>query len=183
MTRCDRSPTSRARLGAALVAAFAAALVTLAPLSPAPLSAQAAEEALAISRVLDALHQAASDSDYDRYFGQYAEEFIFLGTDATERWDRAQFMEYARGPFSQGRGWTYTVIERHVTIREGAQTAWFDERLDNASLGETRGTGVLIKEDGAWKVSQYNLTIPVPNDLAREFVARIREHTGGPGGR
>jgi ketosteroid isomerase-like protein len=141
--------------------------------------AVAQDEADAVSGVLDALHQAASDGDFERYFGQYAEDFIFLGTDATERWDRAQFMEYARGPFSQGRGWTYTMIERHVYVAPGGQAAWFDERLDNANLGETRGTGALIKEGGAWKVSQYNLTIPVPNELARELAEKIRQLPGG----
>lgn len=142
-----------------------------------PASAQPSDEA-AVGSVLDALHQAASDADFDRYFGLYAEEFIFLGTDATERWDRAQFMEYARGPFSQGRGWTYTTIERHVYVAADGQTAWFDERLDNTNLGETRGSGALVREDGDWKIAQYNLSIPVPNDLARDFVAKIREHTG-----
>lgn len=145
-----------------------------------PLAAvgQSSEEA-AVSGVLDALHQAASDADFEAYFGLYAEEFIFLGTDVTERWDRAQFMEYAGGPFSQGRGWTYTKTERHVYIAPGGLTAWFDERLDNENLGETRGSGALVKEGGEWKIAQYNLTIPVPNELAREFVARIRETTGG----
>ncbi len=153
-----------------------AATLTLALATGA--SAQAAEEA-AVSAVLDALHQAASDGDFDRYFGQYAEDFIFLGTDATERWDREQFMGYARAPFAQGGGWTYTKIERHVYIAPGGQTAWFDERLDNANLGETRGSGALVKEGGEWKVAQYNLTIPVPNELARELAAKIRELPGG----
>jgi hypothetical protein len=141
-------------------------------------AAQTAEEAR-VADVLDALHEAASAADFDSYFGLYATEFIFLGTDATERWDRDQFMEYARGPFSRGRGWTYAPIERHVYIAADGATAWFDERLDNANLGETRGSGILVRESGAWKVAQYNLTIPIPNGLAREVVARIREHGGG----
>jgi hypothetical protein len=88
-------------------------------------------------------------------------------------------MEYAQGPFSQGGGWTYTRLERHIYIAPGGQTAWFDERLDNANLGETRGSGALVKEGGEWKVAQYNLTIPVPNELARELAAKIRALPGG----
>lgn len=148
---------------------------------PAEGAAQArgAEAEAAVADVLDALHRAASEADFEAYFGLYAEELVFLGTDATERWDRAQFMEYARGPFGQGRGWTYVPLERHVTVSADGGTAWFDERLENANLGETRGSGVLVREDGAWKVAQYNLTIPIPNELAREVVARIREVTDG----
>ena len=152
----------------------AAAVLLLALGLPGVAAAQSADET-AVSEVLDALHQAAFDANFERYFGLYAREFIFLGTDATERWDRAQFMEYARGPFSEGRGWTYTMIERHVYVAPVGQVAWFDERLSNANLGETRGSGTLVKEDGEWKISQYNLTIPVPNELATEFVSKIRD--------
>lgn len=127
-----------------------------------------------ISETLDALHDAASKAEFDRYFGLYAPDAIFLGTDATERWTREAFMAYAKPYFDQGRGWTYVMIERHISIADGGNTAWFDERLDNASLGETRGSGVLVKADGRWYISQYNLTIPIPNALAGEVVARIR---------
>jgi uncharacterized protein (DUF885 family)/ketosteroid isomerase-like protein len=132
------------------------------------------EAADAVSAVLDELHAAASAADFDRYFGLYTDDAVFLGTDATERWTIAEFMEYARGPFSEGRGWTYDATERHVSVSDDGATAWFDERLENEFLGETRGSGVLELEDGAWKIAQYNLTIPVPNDLAGEFVERIR---------
>ena len=53
-------------------------------------------------------------------------------------------------------------------------TAFFDERLDNDALGETRGSGVLVREDGGWKVAQYDLSIPIPNALADSVVAVIR---------
>jgi hypothetical protein len=33
---------------------------------------------------------------------------------------------------------------------------------------------VLRKIDGQWRIEQYHLTIPVPNELADEFVKRIR---------
>ena len=36
-------------------------------------------------------------------------------------------------------------------------------------------TGVLVKRDGGWKITQYNLTIPIPNEIALEVVERIRE--------
>ena len=73
------------------------------------------------------------------------------------------------------QGWTYTPTERHVFISEDGNTAWFDERLENDGFGECRGTGALVKEDGVWKVSQYNLTVPIPNELLRDVVAQIRE--------
>ncbi len=148
-------------------------ILYLAMVSASPAQAQSLEEQR-ISRTLDDLHDAASKADFDRYFGLYAPDAIFLGTDATERWTRDEFMAYAKPYFDQGRGWTYMMIERHIFIAHDGATAWFDERLDNASLGETRGSGVLVKTDGRWQVTQYNLTIPIPNALAGEVVARIR---------
>jgi hypothetical protein len=65
-----------------------------------------------------------------------------------------------------------------VSISHDGKTAWFDERLDSASYGECRGSGALQLERGTWKIEQYNLTIPIPNDLAKEFVNRIRQESG-----
>lgn len=129
----------------------------------------------AVAEVLDAFHAAASAADGDTYFGLFAEEGIFLGTDATERWTVEEFRDYAMPHFSQGRGWTYEPTARWVTVSSDGNTAWFDERLFNVSLGDTRGSGVLVLRDGSWKIAQYNLTIPIPNPLARDVVRRIRE--------
>jgi ketosteroid isomerase-like protein len=139
-----------------------------------PAAAQSSDDERAVSAVLDALHDAASKADFDRYFGLFAENAVFLGTDATERWSVADFQAYAKPIFDRGRGWTYTPTGRHVYLARDGQTAWFDEALENANLGETRGTGVLVKEGGTWKIAQYNLTIPIPNALARDVVRQIR---------
>ena len=135
-----------------------------------------------VAATLDALHAAASKADGDRYFALFAEEGVFLGTDATERWTVEQFKAYALPFFEQGRGWTYSSTERHIFVSRDGTTAWFDERLYNESLGDTRGTGVLVLRDGAWKIAQYNLTIPVPNELASDLVARIRDSANAEAG-
>lgn len=128
-----------------------------------------------IDGVLDTLHEAASDADGDTYFDLFADDAIFMGTDATERWSIGEFKAYAEPFFSQGRGWTYTKTERHIYVAASGETAWFDEMLSNENYGTCRGTGVLLLVDGVWKFSQYNLTIPIPNDLAAEFTTRIKE--------
>jgi ketosteroid isomerase-like protein len=135
--------------------------------------AQANEEA-AVSSVLDRFHAAASHARFDAYFGLFAPDGVFLGTDASERWTVAQFKAYAKPHFDKGQGWTYVMRERHINIAPDGSHAWFDELLDNASLGLCRGSGVLRKVDGDWKIAQYNLSIPMPNTLADELTKRIR---------
>ena len=127
-----------------------------------------------VSATLDSLHSKASQADFDGYFGLYSDRAIFLGTDATERWNLEQFKNYTRPHFSRGNGWTYHSVDRYIYISPDGNTAWFDESLNNASLGITRGSGVLELQAGTWKISQYNLTIPIPNELAGQVVSQIR---------
>ncbi len=138
---------------------------------------------VAVEHTLGALHAAASAADGDRYFALFTADAVFLGTDAIERWTIDAFRAYAEPHFSAGRGWTYTPLDRHVFIDPTGTTAWFDERLDNDSYGEVRGTGVLRRtgpadpngSDTPWRVAQYNLAFSVPNELAGDLVKRIRE--------
>jgi ketosteroid isomerase-like protein len=153
--------------------AAAVALLLLSAASPP-------SETAAVSTVLDAFHTAAARADEEAYFALLAPNAVFLGTDATERWDKAAFRAFSHPYFSQGKGWTFTPRDRHVDLSRDGQLAWFDELLDSANYGECRGTGVLEKVDGKWMIVQYHLTIPMPNDLAKEFVARIREAKKAP---
>jgi len=129
----------------------------------------------AVEVVLDSFHDAASRADGDLYFSLFAEGAIFMGTDATERWTIAEFKAFAEPYFSKGRGWTYTMTERNVYLASSGKTAWFDESLWNEKYGTCRGTGVLVLRDGDWRIAQYNLTFPIPNDLSAEVTARIKE--------
>lgn len=124
--------------------------------------------------VLDAFHKAAAEADATTYFDSFTPDGVFIGTDAKEVWTVAEFRAYAEPYFSKGRGWTYVSRNRHIYFSQSGNTAWFDELLDNASYGETRGTGVLEKMDGQWKIAQYHLTIPVPNAIAGEVVKMIK---------
>lgn len=130
-----------------------------------------------INAVLDALHDAAARAQFERYFGLYTPDAVFLGTDATERWTLDEFKAYARPHFESGKGWTYTLAERHVSISPAGDAAWFDESLDNAKLGRCRGSGALILTHAGWKITQYNLTLPIPNDLILDVATQTREYT------
>lgn len=133
-----------------------------------------------VGKTLDQFHAAASKADGPTYFGLFAPEGVFIGTDATERWPVDEFRQYAMPFFSKGKGWTYTPGVRHIDLAPSEDVAWFDEILDNKSYGVCRGSGVLRKIGGKWRVSQYHLTIPVPNDLADTVVKMIRQGKGAP---
>ncbi|MCP4599960.1 MAG: nuclear transport factor 2 family protein [Proteobacteria bacterium] len=123
--------------------------------------------------VLDDWHDAASKADGTRYFGHMTEDAVFLGTDAAERWTIEEFKSFAAPYFSKGSGWTYIPRDRHITLSEDGSVAWFDERIDNDKMGELRGTGVLHRIDGVWKIAQYNMSFPIPNEITDEVVEKI----------
>jgi len=137
------------------------------------------EDEVAVSAVLSSLHQAASNADGELYFSLFADDAVFMGTDASERWSVDELKAFAEPYFSQGRGWTYRMTDRNVFVATGGRTAWFDEALWNDAYGTCRGTGVLVLAGGVWRIAQYNLTIPIPNDLARGFAEKIKEHESG----
>lgn len=141
------------------------------------LSAHAAKPAPqdAIAAVLDDFHAAADQADGKRYFSHFAPDGIFLGTDASERWTVAQFKAYAEPHFAKGRGWKYLPRARQITLSRDSNSAWFDERLDSQEYGTCRGSGVLTRQGGAWKIAQYNLSVPIPNALLPGFAKTIRE--------
>lgn len=131
-------------------------------------------ERAAAGVVLDRLHRAAATADEETYFGCFAPGAVFIGTDATERWSLAQFRAYCLPHFEGETAWTYSVNERHVELSRDGSLAWFDERLSNQKYGETRGSGVLVKDDSRWRISQYVLSFAVPNERAAEVVEVIR---------
>ncbi len=127
-----------------------------------------------IEATLDTFHQAASEADSKTYFDLLTQDSIFLGTDATERWTKKEFKAFAEPYFSQGKGWTYQSTQRHISVLADGKTAFFDELLSNNSYGECRGSGVLVLTEQGWKIAQYNLSIPIPNDLSKTLTEQIK---------
>ncbi len=133
-----------------------------------------ATEKKQISAMLDSFNLAAAKADYKAYFDFYTEDAIFTGTDATERWDKKQFMVWAKPFFDRGKAWSFTSIERNIYFDKSGSLAWFDELL-NTQMKICRGSGVVVKEGNAWKLKQYILSVTVPNDQL-DSVISMKSH-------
>jgi phosphohistidine phosphatase SixA len=128
-----------------------------------------------VGEVLDAFHEAAARADEEAYFGCFAPEGVFLGTDPDERWTFEEFRAWAAPYFERETAWTFVPRSRSVQVDPGTgRFAWFDEVLDSESYGRCRGTGALRRTVAGWKIVQYDLTVPVPNELLGDVVRRIR---------
>ncbi len=138
--------------------------------------AQDAKEEQAINKVLDQFHQAAANANAKVYLNSLTEDAIFLGTDASERWTKQQFSAFVLPYFNQGKGWLYEVKERNISLLKQNSIAFFDEVLENSKYGYCRGSGVLVQTNDGWKISQYSLSILVPNDATEQVIEQIKHY-------
>lgn len=122
-----------------------------------------------ISAMLDAFNGAAAKADFSGYFNYFADESTFIGTDATEVWDKKAFMIWAKPHFDKKKTWDFTSLKRNIYFSKDGKIAWFDELLDT-QMKICRGSGVVEKINGEWKVKQYVLSMTIPNEIVDKIV-------------
>ena len=143
---------------------FAAAICLVALAALAVGSDPDEKTVCAIDRFLTAWHHAAAVADAEIYFGSLAPGAVFLGTDARERWTKEEFQAWSAPYFKRPSAWTFTASRRQVYLAAGGNTAWFDEDLVSTSYWPCRGSGVLERVAGQWRIRQYNLALTIPNE-------------------
>lgn len=131
-------------------------------------------ERIKINQNIDTWHQAAANADFDAYFGLMTNDAVFIGTDATENWNNANFKIFCKPYFDAGKAWSFTNLERHIYFSEDNKTAWFDELLQT-QMGVCRGSGVLEIEDDSWKIAHYVLSLTIPNDMVKDVVRQKKD--------
>ncbi len=129
---------------------------------------------MTVDSLLTAWHRAASEADFEGYFGAMADGAVFIGTDASENWDKNAFMTFSKPFFDRGRAWSFTAVERNIFLSPDGKTAWFDELLDTW-MQLCRGSGVAVRTDSGWKIAHYVLSLTMPNDAVQEAIALKRE--------
>lgn len=122
-----------------------------------------------ITTLLNDWHKAAAKANYNAYFDTLTDDSVFMGTDATEHWTKTEFEAFAKPYFDKGKAWNFTAMKRHLYFSDDKKIAWFDELLDT-QMKICRGSGVLVKKDGKWKLKQYVLSMTIPNDNVDEVI-------------
>lgn len=122
-----------------------------------------------VNMLLNQLHESAVSADWATYFTLYHPDAIFIGTDATERWNMTQFKAFA----TPTKGWRYDLQSRHLL--QIGDVVVFDEQLFSPAYGVSRGTGALINTENGWKIAQYHLSFPIPNAQAKRITTMIKQ--------
>ena len=119
--------------------------------------------------LIDNWHLAATKADFTGYFGAMDESFIFLGTAPGERWTKKEFADFSKPYFDKGKAWDFKAHNRNWNFSKNGKMAWFDEDLNTWMRG-CRGSGILLKKKGEWKLEYYNLTVLIENEKMKEFI-------------
>ncbi len=122
-----------------------------------------------IGNILDSWHRAAGSADFDAYFNLMTSDAVFIGADASENWQIEEFKAYAKPHFDKGKAWNFKAVERQIYVNDEGDYAWFDELLDT-QMKLCRGSGVLRKESGDWKIAHYVLSLVIPNENVSEVI-------------
>jgi hypothetical protein len=119
--------------------------------------------------MLDNWHKAASDADFDKYFSKMDSISVFIGTDASENWNKKTFQDFSKPFFDKGKAWDFKTLQRNIYISKTGDFVWFDELL-NTWMGTCRGSGVLEKKENNWVIKQYVLSIAIPNNAVQSVI-------------
>lgn len=131
-----------------------------------------------INTFIDKWHRAAATANSDVFFGSMAENSIYIGTDAKERWTKTAFITFAKPYFDAGKAWDFKPYDRDLHVSPDGRYVWFSELL-TTWMGVCRGSGVLQKTTSGWAIEQYHLSVTVPNEIIKDFITLV-DQSGKP---
>ncbi|MEM1123261.1 MAG: nuclear transport factor 2 family protein [Bacteroidota bacterium] len=122
-----------------------------------------------LNELINNWHNAAATANEEVFFGSMTEKAIYIGTDATEKWERDEMQEWSKKYFDKESAWDFATIDRTFYFSDDEETAWFEESLDTW-MGVCRGSGVLELTKDGWKIRHYHLSVAVPNEQIDEYL-------------
>ena len=142
----------------------------VAPAVLPPVSCQSNPSLADPAAILDDWHHAASVSDESRFFSHFTADARILGVCPSERWTLARFRIWAEPRFEDPEAWTYAPLGRSITFSADRGVAWFDELLQLPAHKPNHGSGVLVRQNGTWKIAQYHFAAPILDPFLPENV-------------
>jgi uncharacterized protein (TIGR02246 family) len=119
-----------------------------------------------IRKLLDELIEAQNSGDAPRLRSMLSErpDAVHIGTDAEEWWTSKQLVDDVAAASGGG---DIRVVADDIDVHVQGDIAWVEgrgrfTRADGAER-PVRMTGVLVREDGQWKIVQSHASIAVPN--------------------
>lgn len=125
---------------------------------------------------MDNWHDDAKNANFKTFFSRMSNSARYIGTDTSENWTKKEFQHFAKPLFDKKNTWDFKTLKRNLFFSEDRSTVWFDEILDTW-MGDCRGSGILEKEKGSWKIKHYVLSVAIPNDKIQKIIAIKKDTT------
>src|SRR5215207_9474263 len=88
-------------------------------------AAQAQTAYTDINTLIDNWHIAAAKADASTFFQTMGDHCIYIGTDASERWTKTEFITFAKPYFDKGKAWDFKPYDRDLHVTNNGKIAWF----------------------------------------------------------
>ena len=129
-----------------------------------------------VNTFIDAWHDDAAHARM-AYFDKIAPDGVYIGTDRTELWHKDAFKAWAAKYFERKSAWAFKATRRNVYTSSDGKTVWFDELLDT-QMGPCMASGVLRRTAGGFEIEHYQLSMAVPNEVAKSVTQLIEKNAG-----
>ena len=127
------------------------------------------DELIKINKLLNNWHDDAKEAKLDNYINLIDLEGFYIGTDASEIWTKKEFESFSKPYFEKKQTWDFKTINRNIHFSKNNDVVWFNELLDTW-MGKCRGSGILEKVNGKWKIKQYVLSVTIPNSKMSKVI-------------
>ncbi len=122
-----------------------------------------------LQKLLDDWHHAAATADEVTFFGMMAQDAVYIGTDASEKWYRDELKTWSKKYFDRDTAWAFKPITRSIYFSNDYKMAWFEENLETR-MKVCHGSGVLMLENKVWKIKHYVLSAAIPNEMMDDYL-------------
>ncbi len=135
-----------------------------------------------VNAFVDAWHDDAAHARM-AYFDKMAPDGVYIGTDRSELWQRDDFKAWARKYFEGKKSaWSFKATRRNVYTSDDGKLIWFDELLDTPNMGHCMASGVIRKTDKGFEILHYQLSMAVPNEVAKQVTELVKKAEAAPAG-
>jgi hypothetical protein len=133
-----------------------------------------------VNAFVDSWHDDAAHARM-AYFDKMAPDGVYIGTDRGELWQREAFRAWGRKYFEGKKSaWAFKATRRNVYASEDGKLIWFDELLDTPNMGHCMASGVIRKTATGFEILHYQLSMAVPNEIARQVTELVRKAEAAP---
>jgi hypothetical protein len=133
-----------------------------------------------VNAFVDSWHDDAAHARM-AYFDKMAPDGVYIGTDRSELWQRDAFKAWARKYFEGKKSaWSFHATRRNVYASDDGKLVWFDELLDTPNMGHCMASGVIRRTDKGFEILHYQLSMAIPNGIAKQVTELVRQAEAAP---